>query len=101
MSKKEYVIMRAVVTPKIERLNLRQYCDYISREFSPLLAAKVRAAKARKIMAANTSFKFRLNQLVSMDARLGQVWPVSYSQLSTATCATMPFSFLCEISSPL
>jgi hypothetical protein len=49
MSKKEYVVMRAVITPKIERLNL------------------------------HTSFKFRLNQLVSMDARLGQVWPVPIS----------------------
>jgi hypothetical protein len=57
--------------------SLRSRCERLSAEFSPLLAAKVRQTKAAQIMRARTSFKFRLNQLVSMDARLGQVWPVA------------------------
>lgn len=53
---------------------LRARCERLSAEFSPLLAAKVRQTRAAQIMRQRKGYKFRLNQLVSMDSRLGQVW---------------------------
>ena len=57
-----------------KKVSLRDRCEKLSTEFSPLLAARVRAAGVDRIMAQRTSWKFRLNQLVSYDSRLGKVW---------------------------
>lgn len=61
------------------KLSLRDRCNILAAEFSPILAARVRQAKAAKIMNARTSYKFRLNQLVSMDCRKGTVFEVPAS----------------------
>jgi hypothetical protein len=57
-----------------KQLSLRDRCEKLSAEFSPLLAARVRAAGVDRIMNQRTSWKFRLNQLVSYDSRLGKIW---------------------------
>jgi hypothetical protein len=61
----------------MKKSTLRDRLAVLSQDFSPVLAARVLEGKARRIMRGKQSFKYRLNQLVSLDARHGQVWPVS------------------------
>lgn len=63
------------MTARKKQQTLRDRCEKLSTEFSPLLAARVRAAGVARIMNQRTSWKFRLNQLVSYDSRLGKMWP--------------------------
>ena len=64
----------STTSTRAKKVSLRDRCEQLSAEFSPLLAARVRAAGLARIMNQRTSWKFRLNQLVSYDARLGQIW---------------------------
>lgn len=48
--------------------------DKIGAEFSPLLAARLRAAKLARVMEGSGSFRFRLGAALACDARLGQHW---------------------------
>lgn len=59
-----------------KKLSLRARLEAMACQFSPILAARVLQGSARKIMKQEgKSYVWRLNQLLVLDARLGQHWP--------------------------